>query len=115
MTFTRHLCSDQDLPRRVPRLQRILFASWAVYELFAYSEARNWLTFERYPECSSIYSKTHSGFEPANHRKQRGSNSHSDGPLNGINQFAKWLPGMDSNHELDKILKARKLLILRSR
>jgi hypothetical protein len=26
-----------------------------------------------------------------------------------------WLPGMDSNHELDKILKARKLLILTSR
>jgi len=29
--------------------------------------------------------------------------------------FEKWLPGMDSNHELDKILKSRNLLILQSR
>ena len=28
---------------------------------------------------------------------------------------AIWLPGMDSNHELDKILKSHKLLILQSR
>jgi len=26
-----------------------------------------------------------------------------------------WLPGMDSNHELDKILNSRNLLILQSR
>jgi hypothetical protein len=26
-----------------------------------------------------------------------------------------WLPGMGSNHELDRILKSRKLLILKSR
>ena len=27
----------------------------------------------------------------------------------------QWLPGMDSNHELDKFLKSRNLLILKSR
>jgi site-specific DNA recombinase len=35
------------------------------------------------------------------------------GPENGLNK--NWLPGMDSNHELDKILKSRNLLILQSR
>jgi site-specific DNA recombinase len=34
-------------------------------------------------------------------------------PEHGLNQ--NWLPGMDSNHELDKILKSRNLLILQSR
>jgi hypothetical protein len=33
-------------------------------------------------------------------------------PETGLNQ--NWLPGMDSNHELDKILTAWKLLILKS-
>jgi hypothetical protein len=33
-----------------------------------------------------------------------------DGPKNGPNE--NWLPGMDSNHELDKILMSRNLLIL---
>jgi hypothetical protein len=30
-------------------------------------------------------------------------------------EFNVWLPGMDSNHELDRILKSRNLLILKSR
>jgi hypothetical protein len=36
---------------------------------------------------------------------------------NGERKFVgkRWLPGMDSNHELDKILNAHKLLILQSR
>jgi len=30
-------------------------------------------------------------------------------------KFEEWLPGMDSNHELDMILMSRNLLILQSR
>jgi hypothetical protein len=30
-------------------------------------------------------------------------------------EFKEWLPGMDSNHELDRILNSRNLLILQSR
>jgi site-specific DNA recombinase len=36
----------------------------------------------------------------------------SDGAKNGLNE--NWLPGMDSNHELDRILKSHNLLILKS-
>jgi hypothetical protein len=34
--------------------------------------------------------------------------------INIINRLAVWLPGMDSNHELDKILNTHNLLILQS-
>jgi hypothetical protein len=45
----------------------------------------------------------------------RGKENASGLATSGSANFDNWLPGMDSNHELDRILKSHNLLILKSR
>jgi site-specific DNA recombinase len=55
-------------------------------------------------------------FRTENRRLSNFVNASKHGANGGPNgRFENWLPGMDSNHELDKILKSHNLLILKSR
>ncbi len=53
-------------------------------------------------------------FEILRHSNQESSRKEKENGGSGRN-LEGWLPGMDSNHELDRILKSRNLLILQSR